>query len=620
MPANTLLKTRTSTYVPGTPGVVGSPGTPYLPARQYTTMETQCSYLPDLAALAAQGITRTWTNPGYSEGGWVYNLPPGMTGISVPYVYQCVQVPRTVFAPEQAYVPPTPAIPATASKVITDFNLGWNSRARSIAAYPGAMEATFKVSRSVSGAVVGLNTRYSQTGYADIQFAFYLSQGVAKVVEAGVHVATPGAYTGDTVFKVRRLRGKVQYFMDGVQVREVANDSAPAHLDAALYSGDDSVYDPTIAGLSVGDGVLQALEGIGGNTAYGTSAGRLQPLAGGGRTASRGDNTLSSLTGLGGDYPYAEGRGVLPILAAAGQGSGLAPGYALSDGVLVPLTGNASGLTGGIGSGAGVLAAIDGLASEGPYGESMGMLSGLTGWGRGLSASEKTLLSLFSFGTAGSAVSPAAGMVLVLNSSLTAASVLTLDRSALLAFMSAATAATPFAAAGQFALALLTQLRSTSLQALLDTPTDVWVMNLETGGFTRYEGFDFTSFAKVGGAYYGCKPDGIYALDGDTDAGEPIRAMVSFGKQNFGTSASKRVTNAYVGASGAGRLFLKVLAEGQEYTYAQRSYDEHIQTQRFDIGKGLRVNWLEFELYNADGEDFELASVEFAAVPLSRRI
>ena len=42
--------------------------------------------------------------------------------------------------------------------------------------------------------------------------------------------------------------------------------------------------------------------------------------------------------------------------------------------------------------------------------------------------------------------------------------------------------------------------------------------------------------------------------------------------------------------------------------------------QRIDTGKGLRANWLEFELYNADGEDFELASVEFAAVPLSRRI
>jgi len=159
--------------------------------------------------------------------------------------------------------------------------------------------------------------------------------------------------------------------------------------------------------------------------------------------------------------------------------------------------------------------------------------------------------------------------------------------------------------------------------SFFSAPADVletWVMNLENGGFTRYEHYDFSSFAKVGDTYYGCKSDGIYMLEGDTDSGDPIRSMVSFGKQNFGTSALKRITNAYVGVSGEGRLFLKVIAEGQEYTYAQRSYDEQLQVQRFDTGKGMRVNWLEFELYNADGEDFELASVEFAAVPLSRRI
>ena len=145
-------------------------------------------------------------------------------------------------------------------------------------------------------------------------------------------------------------------------------------------------------------------------------------------------------------------------------------------------------------------------------------------------------------------------------------------------------------------------------------------LNLENGGTTRYEGFDFNSYAKIGPSYFGCKADGIYQLDGDTDAGAPIRSMVSFGKQSFGTSALKRITNAYVGVSGQGRLFLKVLAEGREYTYAQRGYDEHLQVQRFDTGKGMRVSWLEFELYNADGEDFELASVEFAVVPMNRRI
>lgn len=148
----------------------------------------------------------------------------------------------------------------------------------------------------------------------------------------------------------------------------------------------------------------------------------------------------------------------------------------------------------------------------------------------------------------------------------------------------------------------------------------VWVVNAETGASTRYEKYLFNSFAQIGDSYFGCSSAGIYQLDGDDDAGTPVQAMVSFGKQDFGTSALKRVTNIYAGTSSGGKLFVKVLVEGQSYLYEARDASGELQVQRFDLGRGLRANYLEFELYNADGDDFELASVEFAAVPLSRRI
>lgn len=154
----------------------------------------------------------------------------------------------------------------------------------------------------------------------------------------------------------------------------------------------------------------------------------------------------------------------------------------------------------------------------------------------------------------------------------------------------------------------------------LDSDAAVWVVNTQTRASSRYENYGFESFALIDGRYYGCRSDGIYALDGETDAGQPVQAMVSFGKQDFGTSALKRVTNIYVGTSSGGKLFVKVLVEGEEYLYQARDGAEELQVQRFDLGRGLRANYLEFELYNADGDDFDLTSVEFAAVPLSRRI
>ena len=148
----------------------------------------------------------------------------------------------------------------------------------------------------------------------------------------------------------------------------------------------------------------------------------------------------------------------------------------------------------------------------------------------------------------------------------------------------------------------------------------MWVVNVDTGATSRYEAFDFNSFAEIDGHYFGCRADGVYELEGDTDDGDPIRAMVSFGKQDFGTSALKRITNAYVGVSSTGKLVLKVIADGAEYDYVARDSSEYMQTQRFDTGRGLRLNQLEFELYNQDGDDFELSSVEFAVLATKRRI
>lgn len=148
----------------------------------------------------------------------------------------------------------------------------------------------------------------------------------------------------------------------------------------------------------------------------------------------------------------------------------------------------------------------------------------------------------------------------------------------------------------------------------------VWVVNAETGASTRYENYPFNSFAFFDGAYYGCRSDGIYRLDGDTDNGAPIQTMMSFGKRDFGTSALKQVTHVYAGLSSGGRLFLKTIVNGEEFTYVARTASEDLRQQRFDLGRGLRANYLEFELYNADGDDFELASVEFLVVPLNRRI
>ncbi len=146
-----------------------------------------------------------------------------------------------------------------------------------------------------------------------------------------------------------------------------------------------------------------------------------------------------------------------------------------------------------------------------------------------------------------------------------------------------------------------------------------WVVNTESSASTRYDTYGFNSFARIGGKHYGARQDGVYLLEGTSDAGEPITSGVSFGKQDFGTQALKHMDAVYAGVSSTGTLFLKVGDGKNSYTYKARRKDDHMRTQRFDIGRGLRANYFDLQL-TSDADAFELDSVTFHVLPSSRRI
>lgn len=157
-----------------------------------------------------------------------------------------------------------------------------------------------------------------------------------------------------------------------------------------------------------------------------------------------------------------------------------------------------------------------------------------------------------------------------------------------------------------------------------DSDSETWVMNLGTQGTTNYTNYGFNSFALIGQRYYGAGPDGIFVLDGDTDAGEPIRANWSVGELDFGTALQKTISHAYVGMSAKGNLFMKVLVgEGDEaraYVYKTRSFSQSLKQQRIVCGQGLKANYATIEFYNEEGADFEIDTVEFHVADLKRRI
>lgn len=612
---NTLYKESRRSYVPGSPGVAGSPGRPYMPARTVYQTRTVCQYTPDQIKVLglAGGSNRAEDTDRYYVAS---------------YSYVCTEESYRVYIPEQSYIPPTPAVEATPSQTIIDYQIGWTGRARSIAVEAGGASGRFTIPRATTGAVVGLNSNYQESGYRDIRWAWFVANGIASVMESGVVLHQHGSVTDSNELRVDVTSVGARYYVDDalVYATDTKSDSL-LFMDAALYTAGDLVDTPSLVGLAASYGEMLPMISAGGDgAAHGYGA--LLPMvgAGGYSIAADGVSPVTSasfgamlpMIGVGSDRAYAFGHAEMRPMTGYGAGDEVeAPALAIGEGIMVMVTGYGSGYTIDYGSSEGALLPMIGLGADRDYASGGGSMLPMVAFGKGAVVGEVQ----FSSTAAGNGTIQLSGQMLaVFNSSLSGAALLQFDGGTISAEILAE-------AIGAVALSLSGTIGATLSQALIasaEIPDNgtvaTWVLNAENNGSTRYEGFDFNSFAAIDGAYYGCREDGIYALDGEDDAGDPIQAMVSFGKQDFGTSALKRISNAYVGVSSAGKLVLRVIAEGQTYDYVARDSSEHLQTQRFDTGRGLRVNQLEFELYNQGGDDFELSSVEFVILPTGRKI
>lgn len=392
-----------------------------------------------------------------------------------------------------------------------------------------------------------------------------------------------------------------------------------------------------------GSSALPSLAGFGSEGASGRGITSFPPLRGGGgggqvyvgpstyaiaiaempalraKRVSGATGRLPVLVATGSDRTYGTAVLSLPRMLASAEGGMTTPSFSSSTGLILTLTGAGSGLTGTIGRVDGAISPLRGLASEGPYGESVVSLPALSASG----LEEGVVTSFFPV------ASPEVHFT-VLRSVVAVGfnvhgepqvffSVSAVAGAEHLEFISESDV--DFAVTS--ALTAAFSAHSTSgawFRSITDEVVETWVINTDTGAVSRYEGYEFNSFAEIGQDYYGMKEDGLYLLDkGDGVVESDVFAAVSLGKQTFGTSARKRISNVYVSGRSETRMQLRVLAGDEEYVYAARASAENMQTQRIDTGKGLVANYLEFDLINEGGE-FEVGSIEFAVVPTNRRI
>lgn len=589
---NALIKNTTVETVIGTEEVPAIPYIPPTPAR--TVYETR-----NVCAFRYPAGYGTYTYATNSDGSirviFTPSVPPAtLATIVATWSCQDAVVPVTYpGTPGQAYVP---GYSVSTPFSVTGFNLGWNSGARSIAFFTANGAVKFKARQSNVGVIAGaryydgVDSRYNGN---TINYAFYLARGLARVYEKGVTKASVGSYTDSTLFEIVVTGGTVVYKMGGstVYTSLVTAPSAAAWLEASMYSGGDQIFDPEVVQTSAPDTTTQTA----------TLTGSLSPL------------TMWSVDG-----PFAEMQAGLSEMTFDGTAGLAAPDFAVGDWDIPPVAAAMTSLTGEIGQMTGVLLPMTMLAADHPYGEMFASLSPLTA---DFYAVEGNLnASMSSTGAAVDSMSAGNFLVVTMNSSGVITSTMVVSAEVSADLLSQASLGSTLAIQQVLNAVMYSFATSGAVLTVPASDSETWVINLDTAGSTTYTNYRFNSYALIGGRYFGAGDDGIFELDGDTDDGNPIRSYMHFGKRDFGTRTRKTVFNAYVGASASGNLYIKLLAEGQSYIYKVRDYDANLQQQRFTFGKGLRANYVELELFNENGADFELDSVEFIVADMTRKI
>lgn len=256
-----LTKNFERTYTPGTPGRPEVPARPEYtvcqqpPQGEWVFRTTFVYFLPnEVSRISIPGsvtgpygpitlavdyynpYTRRW----YTQNTVVMYLAVGRTEWA-PFPNPGAPVCTTY--PAQPYVP---AVPPVAPRWDTAPTVGWDAGANSVVSVGGDCIATWTMGKVV-GVYVGLTSDLGDVTRADrLSHAVYFHQRSGapyfRVVEGGVARSNDLAYALGDEFSIRRARGVVSYWRNGVRLQDSMEESfGEVNVGSALYMSGDLI-------------------------------------------------------------------------------------------------------------------------------------------------------------------------------------------------------------------------------------------------------------------------------------------------------------------------------------------------------------------------------------------
>lgn len=508
---------------------------------------------------------------------------------------------RIANSPITVCYPAVPGVPGREAAVQTDGQVGWNAGGRSIEDMPTDFLASFNLPTAPGGAALcGIASSNAPVGsFESIEHGVYTAGGAIRIYESGNLSATLDGQSSDSpLITIQRVGEVITYSAGSSTYVSAKPSSGTKRLASALYAAGDYIENPTVittasgssfAPLSLGNDAASSYSPISmAGSAYGRSGTTAIP-----EIALDGIVSVFDMEMAGLDHAVFSDAGVLS--------ASMTPTFRASEEFQ-----------------AGIRFVIDDPhvdASDTSDLLSLDIFEGLITAGDPyftpvLYATISESLSAVSFIEVIAGIDARLSEMLLLSSPVNANLILETILRANLTFSDNAYQARNDALYKTFS----------PVNGAMTTKAEAvqYVTNLSTGAVTRYTGYSFSAFCRVGQDLYATRPDGLYKIGASTDNSDLFSCLVDFAADELGTKQSKRLENIFFGISSDGRAYARLEDDfGRQFNY--RLIQRDSSEARIDTAKGASSRFWKLRLEIEDATYADIDNIEWVQATGSRR-
>jgi len=147
------------------------------------------------------------------------------------------------------------------------------------------------------------------------------------------------------------------------------------------------------------------------------------------------------------------------------------------------------------------------------------------------------------------------------------------------------------------------------------------IINSENLALSEYANYEYDNLDYFNGKYIGIKSDGIYELEGETDQGIPIKALIRFPTIDLYKDFKTRLNELFYTGRNFGTLQVKTIEDEREiYNYLTKITNSRVHEERMKLGRGHTGRFLILEFSNPDGRKFDINNIRVLADKVGARL